>query len=89
MSSTLDPALPIIVILIFIIIFVTILLKTLNQPNVIAYIIAGFLIGPYGFEFPVAHGNQALGRRSALCKQTYHTARACGRQLPVGWELRG
>ena len=47
--TTLDPVLPIMVALIFIIILVTILLKTLNQPNVIAYIIAGFLIGPYGF----------------------------------------
>lgn len=48
--ATLDPILPIMVALIFIIILVTILLKTLNQPNVIAYIIAGFLIGPYGFS---------------------------------------
>ena len=45
-----DPVLPIVVALIFMIILVTILLKTLNQPNVIAYIIAGFLIGPYGFS---------------------------------------
>ena len=45
-----DPVLPTLVALIFMIILVTILLKTLNQPNVIAYIIAGFLIGPYGFS---------------------------------------
>lgn len=48
--TTLDPILPVMVALIFMIILVTILLKTLNQPNVIAYIIAGFLIGPYGFS---------------------------------------
>jgi len=46
----LDPILPVMVAVIFIIILVTILLKILDQPNVIAYIIAGFLIGPYGFS---------------------------------------
>lgn len=42
-----DPVIPVFVLLIFVIIVIGMILKQLRQPHVIAYLLAGFLLGPH------------------------------------------
>ncbi|MCB9370440.1 cation:proton antiporter [Candidatus Woesearchaeota archaeon] len=48
MSASIDPILPLLITISLSIVFISLLLKKFKQPLVIAYIIAGLLIGPYG-----------------------------------------
>lgn len=50
MHDVIDPILPVTVSLAFAILSLALVLKLLNQPSVIAYILAGLLIGPSGLE---------------------------------------
>jgi CPA2 family monovalent cation:H+ antiporter-2 len=50
MAASIDPLLPIVMTISLSIILISLILKKIKQPLVVAYIIAGLVIGPYGFS---------------------------------------
>jgi CPA2 family monovalent cation:H+ antiporter-2 len=60
----LDPAMPSIVAMLFIVLVVGIALRAMNQPHVVAYLLAGVAVGPHGLA--VVPEGELVGRVGAL-----------------------
>lgn len=56
----LDPMLPTVVAVFFAVLVISVILKRFNQPHVVAYLVTGMILGPYGIK--VMTDTAAIGR---------------------------